>query len=115
MEAVLTFLTNVPTNAVLIVLALALILRDLPAFAKYIPFWSKVQKISDTQEKKYPMIEHTEKLASQIDQMLKQQNTIMENHFKHEIPQINATLGRIEDKLDTHGNRITRLEALSEK
>lgn len=115
MEAILTFLTNVPTNAVLIVLALALILRDLPSIAKYLPFWNKVQKISDIQEKKYPMIEHTERMASQIEQMLTSQNTIMENHFKHEIPRINATLERIEDKLDLHGNRITRLEALNEK
>lgn len=54
--------------------------------------------------------------------LLKQNETLLNNHFKHEIPDMVTSIARIESKVDTvidtqniQGNRITRLETLQEK
>lgn len=78
-----------------------------------------LSKIFGIQSDKYPKFEeHLEAMR-----LLQEQNEVLlENHFKHEIPDMAAGMVRIEGKVDTvitiqnaQGNRITRLEALGEK
>lgn len=76
----------------------------------------KVDKISDVQDEKYPQIE---KMLSAMQELSRQNETLLENHFKHEIPEmrddiksIKETVGRMELNFE---KRITRVETLIEK
>lgn len=78
-----------------------------------------INKIRGTQKEKYPSIEeYLKKMA----ELAKQNETLLENHFKHEIPDMVKSINRIETKVDditktqiNQGLDIARLKALEEK
>ncbi len=113
MDNILLFLNNPTSNAVLIIVVLAFALRDIPSIARYIPFFKKMEKISDTQDKKYPLIEEHIRRFNKLDEKLEK---IASNHL-HELPMMAEAIQRIEKKIDdisekqeSQGNRITRVE-----
>lgn len=114
MESLLTFLENPTSNAVIIIVVIAFAVRDIPAVARYIPFFKKVNKISDVQDEKYPQIE---KMLRQIEKSHQDIITFQTNHSMHEIPEIVKKLDKMDIKLDSviekqaeHGERISRIE-----
>lgn len=72
-------------------------------------------RIRGTQETKYPELQH---FMKSLEAVQTQNERLLENHFKHEIPDLINTVARIEEKVDVikddHGNRLTRLETIVE-
>lgn len=72
-----------------------------------------LKRIRGTQAEKYPELAE---MFLTMKALEGQNKTLLENHFKHEIPDLVRTVDRIEEKVDTikddHGNRLTRLETL---
>lgn len=120
---IFTFLNNVPTNAVIVIVVLAFAARDIPGIAKFIPLFRKVDKISDTQDQKYPemkgMISAMAELTIQSKTLSSQNHALLQNHFKHEIPDMIRKIDKIvEDVADIkqdYGNRLTRVETILDK
>ncbi len=84
-------------------------------------------KISKTQDEKYPEIRSREtQHYENVKQLIEQNNTLLNNHFKHEIPEIlegqkankeiiervEGTVNEIKQDLKQHSERITRIETL---
>lgn len=75
-------------------------------------------KVSDTQDVKYPeLTRHYE----QIEKLISQNDTLLNNHFKHEIPdlinsvnRIESSVGVIQTEQKNQGERMTRVETLVE-
>jgi uncharacterized protein YoxC len=74
-----------------------------------------VDKISDVQDKKYPQIE---KMLSAMQELSRQNETLLENHFKHEIPEMRDDLKSIKNTVNrmelNFEKRITRIETKME-
>jgi len=75
-----------------------------------------VDKISDVQDEKYPEIQ---RVLESMKILSEQNEKLLENHFKHEIPEmrddiksIKDTVGRMELNFE---KRITRIETKMEK
>lgn len=110
MEALISFAQSATPIAVLAIAVGGLV------FTIYSLFTGKtVDKISDVQDEKYPQIE---KMLTAMQELSKQNETLLENHFKHEIPEmrddiksIKDTVGRMELNFE---KRITRIETKME-
>ena len=73
-----------------------------------------ILKISSVQDKKYPEQHEIRELAGNI-------NTLLNNHFKHEIPEmidgqkrIEQSVKEIKDEVKDQAERLTRVETLVE-
>lgn len=111
MSEILTFLSNIPTNAVLVIIVVAFALRDIPAIAKYIPFWNKVDKISKTQDEKYPEIQKHFEL---IEKCYADQNKWNTNHSMHEIPEIKQDVKEMKGDMKDIKEAVSRIELTHE-
>lgn len=63
--------------------------------------------IRGTQEEKYPQLEQFMQTMSRLNE---QNETLLENHFKHEIPELMSTLNRIDQKNDRMIEILTRID-----
>lgn len=70
-----------------------------------------IKKIQNTQQTKYPEME---KYFLTMKELEGQNKLLLENHFKHEVPEMRADIKEIKDTVifikDNHGNRLTALE-----
>jgi len=67
---------------------------------------NKINKISDTQDIKYPSLE---KHIAAITKLTAQNETLLENHFKHEIPEMMKTMDKIDQKVDKIDDKVTNM------
>lgn len=110
MDSLISFAQSATPIAVLAIAVGGLV------FTIYSLFKNKtVDKISDTQDEKYPEIQE---MLSAMKVLSDQNRTLLENHFKHEIPEmrediktIKDTVGRMELNFE---KRITRIETKME-
>ena len=62
---------------------------------------------------KYPQLQE---MIQAMQRLEGQNTTLLENHFKHEIPEMRDDIKEIKNAVnfikDNHGNRITRLETI---
>ena len=77
-----------------------------------------LESIRGTQKEKYPKMEEH---YSQIETLIRQNETLLNNHFKHEIPEMVSSLSKIEGivggiqtEQQSQGQRLTRVETLVE-
>ena len=72
-----------------------------------------MKSVRDTQKTKYPLIEKAESeiqdLSQKLGILLSGQEKIIENHFNHEVPEINSSLNRIENKSDKMIELLTQI------
>lgn len=67
-----------------------------------------ISKIRGTQEQKYPELT---KFMTSINNLTQQNESLLENHFKHEIPEIMGSQTRLETKLDKMNDTLIRIES----
>lgn len=86
-------------------------------------------KISQTQDEKYPEIKDREtNHYENVKKLIEQNNTLLNNHFKHEIPEIlegqktnkeiiervEETVNEIRQDVKSHSDRLIKVETLIE-
>ena len=119
------------TGLILVILILGFIMYQL--------FIGKITlKISKTQDKRYPQMlenqeEHYREITDKeskhykaVETLIAQNNTLLNNHFKHEIPEILSKQDSLQEAIErveqtvkevategrSHGDRLTRVETL---
>jgi uncharacterized protein Yka (UPF0111/DUF47 family) len=65
-----------------------------------------IDKIRGTQKEKYPSIEN---YMESIKQLSIQNETLLENHFKHEIPEMINSVNKIENKVDKIDEKVDKI------
>lgn len=94
---------------ILLVIAIFRLIVDKPLLQG---LFKTTKKVSDIQDEKYPQIEQMQKL-------IQQNETLLNNHFKHEIPDMVSTMARIEGivgviqtEQQDQSQRLMRVETL---
>lgn len=94
---------------ILLVIAIFRLIVDKPLLQG---LFKTTKKVSDIQDEKYPQIEQMQKL-------IQQNETLLNNHFKHEIPDMVSTMARIEGivgviqtEQQEQSQRLMRVETL---
>lgn len=65
-----------------------------------------LSSIRGTQKEKYPQLEE---FMNAISNLTQQNDTLLENHFKHEIPDMSSTMNRLETKTDRMIEILTQI------
>jgi len=68
---------------------------------------SMIDKIRGTQKEKYPSLE---KHLNAVVKLTEQNELLLENHFKHEIPQMMESMDKIETKVDKIDDKVTHIK-----
>jgi len=111
-------------------MAIIMIALLIIGFILYQLFVGKITlKISKIQDEKYPEIKDREtNHYENVKKLIEQNNTLLNNHFKHEIPEIlenqkinkeiiqrvEETVNEIRQDVKYHSDRLTKVETLIE-